>query len=71
MCYIDDNSFALMRENMTHFSLKSNGSKTVENFFTGIAIPTLKNEDRLEYRLHFTQIKNLKDFFFFKLTPNL
>lgn len=54
MCYIDDDSFALMRENMTHFSLKSNGSKTIENVFTGIvyAIPTLKNEDRVSFAFH-------------------
>lgn len=55
MCYIDDDSFALMRENMTDFSLKSNGSKTVENVFTGIAIPTLKNEDRVSFAFHTDQ----------------
>lgn len=55
MCYIDDDSFALMRENMTHFSLKSNGSKTVENVFTDIAIPTLKNEDRVSFAFHTNQ----------------
>lgn len=55
MCYIDDDSFALMRENMTHFSLKSKGSKTVENVFTGIAIPTLKNEDRVSFAFHTDQ----------------
>lgn len=55
MCYIDDDSFALMRENMTHFSLKSNGSKTVENVFTCIAIPTLKNEDRVSFAFHTDQ----------------
>lgn len=57
MCYIDDDSFALMRENMTHFSLKSNGSKTIENVFPGIvyAIPTLKNEDRVSFAFHTDQ----------------
>lgn len=55
MCYIDDDSFALMRENMTHFSLKSNGSKTVENVFTGIAIPTFKKEDRVSFAFHTDQ----------------
>lgn len=57
MCYIDDDSFALMRENMTHFSLKSNGSKTIENVFTGIvyAIPTLKNEDRVSFAFYTDQ----------------
>lgn len=46
-----------MRENMTHFSLKSNGSKTIENVFTGIvyAIPTLKNEDRVSFAFHTDQ----------------
>lgn len=55
MRYIDDDSFALMRENMTHFSLKSNGSKTVENVLTGIAIPTLKNVDRVSFAFHTDQ----------------
>lgn len=57
MCYIDDDSFALIRENMTHFSLKSNGSKTIENVFTGIvyAIPALKNEDRVSFAFHTDQ----------------
>lgn len=42
---------------MTHFSLKSNGSKTIENVFTGIeyAIPTLKNEDRVSFAFHTDQ----------------
>lgn len=40
---------------MTHFSLKSNGSKTDENVFTGIAIPTLKNGDRVSFAFHTDQ----------------
>lgn len=42
---------------MTHFSLKSNGSKTIENVFTGIvyAIPTLKHEDRVSFAFHTDQ----------------
>lgn len=42
---------------MTHFSLKSNGSKTIENVFTGIVyeIPTLKNEERVSFAFHTDQ----------------
>lgn len=47
MCYIDDDFFVLICENMIYFLLKLNGFKIVENVFIGIVIFILKNEDRV------------------------
>lgn len=49
MCYIDDDFFVLICENMIYFLLKLNGFKIIENVFIGIVyvIFILKNEDRV------------------------